>query len=403
MKKILFLGISLLAIGSMSAQVQVVKDAEHTLKGDVKKYPDVINSLKGAFTNPESANMAQTWYVAGKGALDFVNNATALQRVTNDLNAPQCAQFVLDGYEYLQKALPLDSVPDAKGKVKTKYSKDIIKQMVNNYDLTQQSGLWFYNDVKNYPKAAEAWSLMLALPENTTLKAAGLKAYPDSIKGMFEFYTGCAYSLSNQPEKALDNFLNAIKDGYTQHEAYDYAITSATQSKDLEKAAKIAEEAYKIYPENSYLGTIINYYLDKKDFAAASKLLEPYLEKDPNNGQVYFLKGVIADQEGKRDDAKTFYKKAIELDSQNANALFQYAYKICEDADAIDQKEGANISQAEYDKFCKERTFPLYREAAQYLEKAFEINENLTDCLTLLRSIYYKLGDEENLNRVKAL
>lgn len=403
MKKISMLGLACLAVGSMSAQMQVVKDVEHQLKGDVTSYPKAIETLKGAFTNPESANQAQTWYVAGKGAFDFVNNAAAMQRVTGEMNTPQAAQFVLDGFEYLQKALPLDSVADAKGKIKTKYSKDIIKQIVNNYGLTADAGQWFYNDARDYPKAAEAWTLLVNLPKDERFAKAGLKAQPDSIVGMYQFYTGCAYSLANNPEPALASFLDAIKLGYDKKDAYDYAITSATQMKDLAKAAEIAQAAYEIYPENSYLGTMINNFLDKKEYDKASELLDPYIAKDPNNGQVYFLKGVILDQQDKAAEAKALYKKAIELDANNANALFQYAYKLCQEADAIDQNEGANVSQSEYEKFCQEKTFPLYREAAQYLEKAYQINENMTDCLTLLRSIYYKVGDEANLERVKAM
>lgn len=403
MKKISILGLACLAVGSMSAQMQVVKDVEHQLKGDVTSYPKAIETLTPAFTNPESASQAQTWYVAGKGALDFVNNAMAMQRVTGELNAPQAAQFVLDGFGYLYKALPLDSVPNEKGKIKPKYSKDIIKLLVNNYTLTADAGQWFYNDARDYAKAAEAWTMFINLPNDARLAKAGLKAQPDTIVGMYEFYTGCAYSLANDPAPALDSFLGAIKHGYDKKEAYDYAITSATQMKDLAKAAEIAKAAYEVYPENSYLGTMINNFLDKKEYDKASELLDPYLAKDPNNGQVYFLKGIILDQQNKNDEAKALYKKAIELDGNNANALFQYAYKLCQEADAIDQNEGANVSQAEYDKFCQEKTFPLYREAAGYLEKAYQINENLTDCLTLLRSIYYKIGDETNLERIKAM
>ncbi len=403
MKKISILGFAFLAVGSMSAQMQVVKDVEHQLKADVTAYPKAIETLKPAFSDSESAAQAQTWFVAGKGALDFVNNANVMKRVTGNMDTPQAAQFVLDGYSYLQKALPLDSVLDAKGKVKTKYSKDILKQMVNNYDLTADAGLWFYNDAKDYKKAAEAWELFFSLSENPELVKAGLKVQPDTIIGMYQFYTGCAYSLANEPAPALNSFLKAIKLGYDKKEAYDYAITSATQMKDLDKAAEIATIAYEVYPENSYLGTMINNYLEKQQYDKASELLEPYIAKDPNNGQVYFLKGIIADQQGKTDEAKALYKKAIDLDGNNANAMFQYAYKLCQEADAIDQNEGANVSQAQYEKFCQEKTFPIYRDAAGYLEKAYQLNENLTDCLTLLRSIYYKIGDEANLERVKSM
>lgn len=403
MKKVGLIALACMAAVSMSAQMQVVKDAEQSLKKDATSYPTTIGKLQAAFTNPESAESAQTWFVAGKGAFDFVNNAVAMQRITGEFNAPQNAQYVLDGFDYLMKALPLDSVADAKGKIKTKYSKDIVKQIVNNYPLTADAGQWFYNDVHDYAKAAEAWTLLCELPNDPRFSKAGIVAQPDSIIGLYQFYIGCAHSLSDNPEAALKSFLSAINKGYNKKEAYDYAITSATQMKDLAKAAEIAQEAYKVYPENSYLGTMINYYLDKKEYDQASALLEPFIAQDPNNGQVYFLKGIIADQQNKFDEAKALYKKAIDLDATNSNALFQYAYKLCQEADAIDQNEGANVSQADYEKFCQERTFPLYREAAGYLEKAYELNENLTDCLTLLRSIYYKIGDEANLERVKSM
>lgn len=403
MKKISILGLACLAVGSMSAQMQVVKDVEHQLKGDVSSYPKAIQTLTPAFTNPETAGQAKTWYIAGKGAIDFVNTAMLQQRVTGEFNSKQAAQFVLDGFGYLETALPLDTVVDAKGKVKTKHSKDILKLITNNYQLTADAGQWFYNDARDYASAAKAWELLIKLQKDTRYLNAGLKAMPDTINGMYEFYKGCAYSLSDNPAPALDSYIEAIKLGYDKKEAYDYAITSATQLKDLAKAAEIAKAAYEIYPENSYLGTMINNFLDKKEYDKASELLDPYIAKDPTNGQVYFLKGVIVDQQGKADEAKKLYKQAIDIDPTNANALFQYAYKLCQEADAIDQNEGVNISQAEYEKFCKERTFPLYLEAAGYLEKAYECNENLSDCLVLLRSIYYKVGDEANLERIKSM
>lgn len=403
MKKISILGLACLAVGSMSAQMQVVKDVEHQLKGDVNSYPKAIQTLTPALTNPETAGQAKTWYIAGKGAIDFVNTAMLQQRVTGEFNSKQAAQFVIDGFGYLETALPLDSVVDAKGKVKTKHSKDILKLITNNYQLTAEAGQWFYNDARDYASAAKAWELLIKLQKDTRYLNAGLKAMPDSINGMYEFYKGCAYSLSDNPAPALDSYLEAIKLGYNKKEAYDYAITSATQLQDLAKAADIAKAAYEIYPENSYLGTMINNFLDKKEYDKASELLDPYIAKDPSNGQVYFLKGVIVDQQGKADEAKKLYKQAIDIDPTNANALFQYAYKLCQEADAIDQNEGVNITQAEYEKFCKERTFPLYLEAASYLEKAYECNENLSDCLVLLRSIYYKVGDEANLERIKSM
>lgn len=403
MKKISILGLALIGAFAATAQVQTVKDVENQLKKDVMAYPNAIKTLTLAFTNPETDKLAQTWYVAGKGAFDYVNQANAMSRITKETNYAQWGQFVIDGYEYLLKALPLDSVADAKGKIKTKYSKDILKTLVNNYPLAQEAGLWFYNDVKDYPKAAKAWSYIFTLPENPAVIKAGLKVLPDSVLGAYRFYSGCANSLANDYAPALNDFEQAIKLGYKDKAAYDYAITAATQLKEYDKAANIAKAAYAHFPEPNYLGTIINNKLEQKDYDGALTFLDPYIQAEPSNGALYYLKGVIMEQKGDNAQAKQMYSKAIEFDANNANALFRYALKICEEADALDQNESTNMTQAEYDKFCQERTFPMYREAAQYLEKAFQVDENLTDCLTLLRSIYYKLNDEANLKRVNEM
>lgn len=116
MKKISILGLACLAVGSMSAQMQVVKDVEHQLKGDVTSYPKAIETLTPAFTNPESANQAQTWYVAGKGAIDFVNNAAAMQRVTGELNAPRPHSSCLMDSTTSRRPFPLTrlSMPKAR-------------------------------------------------------------------------------------------------------------------------------------------------------------------------------------------------------------------------------------------------------------------------------------------------
>ena len=404
MKKISILGLACLAVGSMSAQMQVVKDVEHQLKGDVTSYPKAIETLTPAFTNPESANQAQTWYVAGKRAIDFVNNAAAMQRVTGELNAPQAAQFVLDGFDYLQKALPLDSVVDAKGKVKTKYSKDIIKGIKEHYNDFNNAALFLW-EVEDYPNAVKAWELYTTLPQNPALVKAGLKAPADTLLAEIMYNMGIGNSLAQNNEAALKDFRNAIAHGYTKKNAYDYAISAASQLQNPQAMAEIAEEAYALYgkEDSRYIGYMINNLIDKKEYAKADALIDKYIAEDPNNAQLYFVKGVLCDSEGNPEASMEAYKKAISLDEKNANALMQYGYKLYQRACDIDQNEGGNLSNAQYNEFRANKVDPLLKEAAGYLEKAYEIDDTMSDARQVLRSIYYNLNDEENLKRVESM
>ena len=115
------------------------------------------------------------------------------------------------------------------------------------------------------------------------------------------------------------------------------------------------------------------------------------------------MKGVVLETENKLADAKAAYKKAMELDPKNAQALFRLGYSLYQEACAIDEQEGGGLSNEEYNKLRETRINPLFREAAGYIEKSYELDDQNSDARSVLRSIYYNLNDEANLKRVEAM
>ena len=169
--------------------------------------------------------------------------------------------------------------------------------------------------------------------------------------------------------------------------------------------AALAEMAYPLYgaEDARYIGYIVNNYIEQKQFQEASDMLDQYLQADPDNSQLYYIKGVLADAMGNQDMLMQSYRKAIELDPKNSQALLQLGYQICKQADAIDEAEGGGLSNEDYKALRTNKIDPLYREAAGLLEQAYAENNDLDDARRLLRGIYYKLNDEENLKRVEAM
>lgn len=404
MKKITFLGISLTCALTAFGQMQVVKDAERAMKAAPEKYPQNIEALKPAMTNPETAEQAYTWFVAGKGAFDFFDNQQVVAQMGKKVDKKALGHSLIDGYGYFQKALPLDTVVDAKGKTKTKYSKDMVKMIVGHYNDFSNAALYLW-EVEDYAGAVEAWNLFVENRNNPVLLKHGLKAQPDSIYGEILFNMGIGNSLLQNNEGALKNFKDAISMGYTKKNAFDYAISAASSMNNAAEMAAIAEQAYPIYgaEDSRYIGYIINNYLDKKDFAAADAMIDKYLAADPNNAQLYFVKGVVLETENKNAEAKEAYKKAVELDPKNANALFRIGYSLYQEACAIDEKDGGGLSNEEYKKLRETRIDPLFREASKYIEESYKLDDQNSDARSVLRSIYYNLNDEENLKRVEAM
>ena len=320
-----------------------------------------------------------------------------------DVKKELIGRSMLEGYDFFQKALPLDTVVDAKGKVKTKYSKDIVKIVANHYNDFNNAALLLW-EKEDYGNAVKCWELYVSIPENPTF-ASNVKAPADSIMGEIYYNMGIGNSLTQNNEAALKSFKTAISKGYTEKNAYDYAIAAASQLKNAAEMAEVAEQAYALYgkEDSRYIGFMINNLIDKKEYPKANALIDKYIAEDPNNAQLYFVKGVVCDAEGNAAASMEAYKKALSLDDKNANALMQYGYKLYQKACDMDQNESANMTNSQYNEFRNTKVDPLLREAATYLEKAYEIDENMSDARSVLRSIYYNLNDEENLKRVESM
>ncbi|MBD5226112.1 MAG: hypothetical protein HDS68_09180 [Bacteroidales bacterium] len=402
MKKIsAILGVCLLASGSAFAQKSLVKEVDRDFKNNPENYPETVRKLTPAFTNEESANDPFTYVVPGKAAFEYFAKKGIKAQMGQNVNKKQLGEAPLQGFEYLCKALPLDSLPDEKGKIKPKYSKDIIKTIGENYTNFQNAALFLW-EAEDYANAVKAWELYVTLPQNPTF-ANAIKAPADTIVREIYYNMGIGNSLCQNNEAALENFKTAIALGYTEKNAYDYAISAASQLQNYAEMAAISEQAYALYgsEDNRYIGFMINDLIDKKEFAKASALIDKYIAEDPNNAQLYFVKGVVSDAEGKPEESMAAYKQALTIDDTNANANMQYGYKLYQKACDMDQNETSDMKASEYNEFRSTKVDPMLREAATYLEKAYQLDDNMTDARSVLRSIYYNLNDEENLKRVE--
>ncbi len=93
------------------------------------------------------------------------------------------------------------------------------------------------------------------------------------------------------------------------------------------------------------------------------------------------------------------FANALAVDSNNAMANMQFGRTLCEEAYKL--SDSAPTSPDESEKFYNEKIVPLFKEAAQYLEKAWSIDNNNSDALRYLENVYYNLHDENMMKDVK--
>ena len=136
MKRILTLALCATVAGGMFAQKAVVDQAAK-LKGKADKIAEARSLIEQASKNPETANDVRTYYVGGKNEFDLYDNARTKQMINpqdKSIDPMAMAEQLINGYNMYVRALPLDSVPDEKGKIKTKHSKEIIAAFNNHFN-----------------------------------------------------------------------------------------------------------------------------------------------------------------------------------------------------------------------------------------------------------------------------
>lgn len=165
MKKISFLALSLAVAASANAQVSVVKEAERAMKGG-EEAAKVVTIITPAFSDPATAQMAQTYFIPGKASFAEYDKLLGLKSFNKlkEGDEVKMGKLLLQGYDMFEKAFPLDSVPDAKGKVKPKYSKEMIGLLAGHFTDYTSAGADLYN-AKDFDGAYRCWALFNTLPE----------------------------------------------------------------------------------------------------------------------------------------------------------------------------------------------------------------------------------------------
>jgi tetratricopeptide (TPR) repeat protein len=399
MKKFGILSLCLLAGMAVSAQKTVVKEANSAMNGN-KDFTEVVKIMTPAFTNAETANDVDVYYVPGKAGFKQYDALFLKKQIgqLSDDDALKMAQALVGGYEYFLKALPLDSIPNEKGKVSLKRSKDIVKTVAGHYSDFSAVAIDFWN-AKDYMGAYNAWDIYLNLPSSPVF-GKSVTAVHDTVAAEVYYNQALAAWQAEAYDKAVTSFKNAIAKGYTKKEAFSYGMAVANGAKDNESLLEFASKGNDLYgaDDSQFISQIVNYYLQTEKYDDAIVYLEKAISENPNNAQYYALSGIIYDNKNEREKAMSSYEKALSIDSENALANFYQGRSYALKAGTLsDEYTGSGFND-----FKAKTLDPLYKQSAELLEKAYKLDENLrSDALRLLEIVYYNLNDEAGMESVK--
>lgn len=314
MKKTFIAVLCLLMAGSMVAQKKAV-DKASKLVGKPDKMEEALTLINGAMQNPETANDARTYYVAGQLYWKLYDNIKGVNSIKGDNTiSDEMAAMLLEGYKNYVKALELDKVPDAKGK-SMKYTKDILNQMGGHDWDFYFAGARNYNERK-YPIAYEMFEISTDIPEIPQLKGSQV-VLPDSVIAQANFLAGVSAYSSKPPmlEKALKAFANSAKYGYPDANSYIFQVAcidnivgsdSVLNKQYHAQKMQIIREGFEKYGKSQpfFLGSIIDDFCnDQNNPQAALDFINDAISKNPNNAKFVSMRGYV---KGRMKDDKGY-------------------------------------------------------------------------------------------------
>lgn len=327
------------ATTAMFAQVTVVKQAEK-LSGKPEKLEEARSLIKQAIANDETKNDAYTYYVAGKIELDAFDNGYKFKMINpDDPNATPdiLGSQLLGAYNYFLQALPLDSLPNEKGQVKPKYSKDIYNKIKGHQADFYGVGADYYNEQKFYPEAYDAFVIYAGLPEKFFGNENSVIT-PQQIASAY-FNAGLAANQGGNMEASAEAFKQSRLNGYEKPEAtiFEIACWQTIAQNDNDRSAEAMahiKEAAQFGLDNFgldntiFLNNLINAMVSDNEIDAALAKINGLIAETPDVPNLYGLRAYIYDRMEKDDDSEADYRKAASFDNVDFETLKSASGKL---------------------------------------------------------------------------
>lgn len=404
MKRVLLTVALCVAASASFAQKKVVNEAQSIAKGSNADFGEARTLIKGALENPETKDDAKTWYVAGFIEDQQFNAERAKQILGQQPNEPVMYEALYAILPYFQKAYELDQLPNEKGKVKPKYTKDIKSILSANHVYLFNGGAYYF-DKQEYKKAYDFFNQYVEISE-LPMFAGTQTAEKDSTFMTVQFYAAAAASLAKDSRLAIAALERAKNTPYRQYDVYQYLCYEygeARTAQDSVMLEKTFEEGMQVFPDSAFfLNNLINTYIYSNRNEKALEMLNVAIQKNPNDANLYNVMGRVYET-GLKDyaNAEKNFQIALEKDPNLTDALSNIG--------RIYYNQGVNkLSEAnminDSKKYQEELGMAkdLFKKALPYYKKAHEAEPEKMDNMIALRGIYYNLNMGPELEAIEA-
>lgn len=393
MKTILALLCSFAIVTGASAQSNKVVSAFNYLKyyGQDYKSSDILNARKyidEASVHEKTINDEKTWNYRGQIYLEIAKS-----------NDPEVKAAVANPLDEAYRSFARSAELEARGGYKRA---DPARAMAIIGGMYLNAGIDAFS-AKEYEKALSHFEKSVEISKKNNV-----------VDTLSYYNAALAAERAKNYEKAALYYNECINANSGGAKIYQYLAEVHTKQGDKEKAFEVILAGRQAFPtDNNLVKDELNYYLLSGKNKEAYDKLKLAIEAEPENVMLHYSLGVVSDNlanaEGISEadaakyitEAETAYKKALEIDPDNFEALynmgalhFNQGVKIVEVANTI-------TDNVKYSKEVK-KADAKFNLAIPYLEKALEINPDDQSTLSSLKQLYARMGMTEKYKAIDA-
>lgn len=410
MKKLLIMAAAVVASASSFAQDDLVKDAQKLC--DKGEFDEAVKVITPALTSDATTDKAAAWntlnniYFQKFSAIQQVKAESEIKKNNAPYDTLGLNRSIILAMEAAMKCDEFDRQPNAKGKVKIRFRKaNQDRYQMGRLNLIQ-SGLSEYNQ-KNFDNAQKAWMMYIDSAEDPMF--TGVDLTKDEYRAEIAYFAGLVSYQKKDYANAVKYAKIAAQDSAKAADANEILLFSQKENcktkEDSLAYVGTLKELHKQKPdEDKYFNLLMEYYSATGRQAERTKWLEEEITAAPNNKMAWALKGESEMNSQKWNEAVASYKKALEIDPNFIQVIFNVG--VCLNSQAIELK----------DKLADKKTGGLTTEnlnkvkavlnqALTYMEKARELDptREKVNWAYPLYQIYYSLGNKEKSAEMEKL
>lgn len=361
------------------------------------------NALKTATSNELVNTDAYVWFVSTSAKKAVIDNENRKRAEGAAFDEPLMYSYVYELGTDLANCEKYDNMPDAKGRIKPKYSEFIKMTYAQQFAQFYNAGAYYYGN-EEYEKAYNLFKMFI--DSSDKLYKEGL-IQKDTINVPVAAYNMslCGMQLENY-DMVLTHVDLAMQSSQMAESAYRFKAAAYLEKGDSATWLNMCKEGITKFPSDLYYSqSLIHYYDSRNQSEELGKLADDLMATDPSNPLFVYLKGYIAHQKEDFDTAIEWYEKTLNVDPNYENALSNlgrcYLIKAQEYSTAQSSTKVTDKKKIAEDKKILDG---YYNKALPLLEKLREVAPDKHDLwLMNLTNCYYNLKMTDKLEELEKL